>query len=640
MEIEPIQEEPMAVESREGNLQGQLSIEFRDKAALYQAQPSKNVQVSLTYIQTPNYLNRNVIFLASDQPNHLLLPLQSGMDSPLITALRSREPTADLDSEQFSYKELTKTVFTLDAPQTEQQELQSIPAATALPPLAIAPTAAASAQPVAHHPASRSVSRSPTKRATSPTKKVSSPTKRNTHKASTAAMSVVLPDTSAATSEDEGLQFLLRACELLEPEEEEAAAALLINGLKQRGQSNQDLSDGGSRRYFKRPAAVGQNNNNRSSRRRNSSDVSDLEDDHDVMNSYLAKSNTTKLTRSNSGSDGSSQGDDDEDYRPSNSRRPARKAASGARAVIQAAAAAAADVSPTGYRDQDRYPYAPAVKGAPSRPSTGRNAAGSGGGGDSHHRVANPTGGPCMNPDCEHPYDSPQWRKGPPQAPVLCNACGTRFLRNGTLKPICPKRGIRYGKDGKPTRMVSSSGGSSASTSPMKQGAGARGGLGSGLGGRVAAAVTAGSVLESSGVAALMAAAEQQQQQQQPQAILSALASSNPAIAAAMQYEQFLSSWVSMQQQAQQEAQQVQQQQVQQQQPMELKMNLSMGTDTSLGEKSESEGGSGRLRPVFSLTAVAGPANIAAPAPLNISIAAPAVIGRPQQQDAMEIDGQ
>jgi hypothetical protein len=47
MEIEPIQEEPMAVESGEGNLQGQLSIEFRDKAALYQEQPSENVQVSL-----------------------------------------------------------------------------------------------------------------------------------------------------------------------------------------------------------------------------------------------------------------------------------------------------------------------------------------------------------------------------------------------------------------------------------------------------------------------------------------------------------------------------------------------------------------------------------------------------------------
>lgn len=44
--------------------------------------------------------------------------------------------------------------------------------------------------------------------------------------------------------------------------------------------------------------------------------------------------------------------------------------------------------------------------------------------------------GPCTNPDCEHPFNSPQWRKGPPEHPVLCNACGTRWLRNGTLKAL------------------------------------------------------------------------------------------------------------------------------------------------------------------------------------------------------------
>jgi len=54
--------------------------------------------------------------------------------------------------------------------------------------------------------------------------------------------------------------------------------------------------------------------------------------------------------------------------------------------------------------------------------------------------------GPCTNPDCDHPIDSPQWRKGPPQFPILCNACGTRWLRNGTLKPLVPRRGIRYSK--------------------------------------------------------------------------------------------------------------------------------------------------------------------------------------------------
>lgn len=30
--------------------------------------------------------------------------------------------------------------------------------------------------------------------------------------------------------------------------------------------------------------------------------------------------------------------------------------------------------------------------------------------------------------------ESPQWRNGPPAYPILCNACGTRFLRNHTLR--------------------------------------------------------------------------------------------------------------------------------------------------------------------------------------------------------------
>ena len=29
--------------------------------------------------------------------------------------------------------------------------------------------------------------------------------------------------------------------------------------------------------------------------------------------------------------------------------------------------------------------------------------------------------------------DSPQWRKGPKCKPILCNACGTRFLRTRSL---------------------------------------------------------------------------------------------------------------------------------------------------------------------------------------------------------------
>jgi len=32
--------------------------------------------------------------------------------------------------------------------------------------------------------------------------------------------------------------------------------------------------------------------------------------------------------------------------------------------------------------------------------------------------------------------DSPQWRKGPPEHPVLCNACGIRYARSGRLDPV------------------------------------------------------------------------------------------------------------------------------------------------------------------------------------------------------------
>ena len=51
-----------------------------------------------------------------------------------------------------------------------------------------------------------------------------------------------------------------------------------------------------------------------------------------------------------------------------------------------------------------------------------------------------------MNPNCVNPHESPQWRKGPPECPVLCNACGTRWIRNRSLVPLVPKRGIRYNK--------------------------------------------------------------------------------------------------------------------------------------------------------------------------------------------------
>lgn len=80
--------------------------------------------------------------------------------------------------------------------------------------------------------------------------------------------------------------------------------------------------------------------------------------------------------------------------------------------------------------------------------------------------------GPCTNPHCMNPNESPQWRRGPPEAPVLCNACGTRWIRNKSLVPIVPQRGIRYGKDGSsnrpgsPSRSPSRTG--SRSSSPRK----------------------------------------------------------------------------------------------------------------------------------------------------------------------------
>lgn len=43
-------------------------------------------------------------------------------------------------------------------------------------------------------------------------------------------------------------------------------------------------------------------------------------------------------------------------------------------------------------------------------------------------------------PVCDHcsATESPQWRRGPPHKPVLCNACGTRFRRTNQLGPAVP----------------------------------------------------------------------------------------------------------------------------------------------------------------------------------------------------------
>mmetsp|Transcript_32394 Transcript_32394/g.91783 ORF Transcript_32394/g.91783 Transcript_32394/m.91783 type:complete len:417 (+) Transcript_32394:239-1489(+) len=51
--------------------------------------------------------------------------------------------------------------------------------------------------------------------------------------------------------------------------------------------------------------------------------------------------------------------------------------------------------------------------------------------------------GPCGNCDIAV---SPQWRKGPPEAKVLCNACGTRWLRNKKLEGKKVGRGVGNGK--------------------------------------------------------------------------------------------------------------------------------------------------------------------------------------------------
>lgn len=65
--------------------------------------------------------------------------------------------------------------------------------------------------------------------------------------------------------------------------------------------------------------------------------------------------------------------------------------------------------------------------------------------------------GPCTNPHCLNPTESPQWRRGPSEAPVLCNACGTRWIRNKSLVPIVPQRGIRYNKSGQRNQKKTSS---------------------------------------------------------------------------------------------------------------------------------------------------------------------------------------
>nr|GMC57834.1 GATA transcription factor 26-like [Ipomoea batatas] len=39
--------------------------------------------------------------------------------------------------------------------------------------------------------------------------------------------------------------------------------------------------------------------------------------------------------------------------------------------------------------------------------------------------------------------DTPRWRAGPEEKPVLCNACGSRWRLRGNLNDYVPKHGIR-----------------------------------------------------------------------------------------------------------------------------------------------------------------------------------------------------
>ncbi len=172
-----------------------------------------------------------------------------------------------------------------------------------------------------------------------------------------------------------GLDFLLQACDILEP-----GATELMSGYKK-------APRGSSRRPSFEQQQVVTTSRGRASRRPSDEGEFDYTPGH--------------------------SSEDEDDYRPSRARangRPARRAASRAVAATTAAA------------------------------MSGGNS--SGGKGWERGLVS----GPCTNPDCEHPHDSPQWRKGPPTNPILCNACGTRWLRNGSLKPLVPRRGIRYGK--------------------------------------------------------------------------------------------------------------------------------------------------------------------------------------------------
>ncbi|XP_027103264.1 GATA transcription factor 26-like [Coffea arabica] len=48
-----------------------------------------------------------------------------------------------------------------------------------------------------------------------------------------------------------------------------------------------------------------------------------------------------------------------------------------------------------------------------------------------------------MSENAINDIETPLWRSGPPEKPVLCNACGSRWRTRGTLEDYIPKHAIK-----------------------------------------------------------------------------------------------------------------------------------------------------------------------------------------------------
>ncbi|KAL4430572.1 hypothetical protein ABPG77_005812 [Micractinium sp. CCAP 211/92] len=221
-----------------------------------------------------------------------------------------------------------------------------------------------------------------------------------------------------------GLDFLLKACEMLDPHAAASAAAHAASLPTPVKRPALAASAEGTQRVTRPLRAASVEASPSALPRRPVS--------RRLLAKEAAEQDGDYVPEADSEWEGSVGGD--ADYQPSGrpartSTRAQRASARGVAAVTASAAAAAALLG----GEEAAAPAAPA-------PVRGRW------GGEPKQLIT----GPCMNPECEHPFESPQWRKGPPQHPVLCNACGTRWLRNGTLKPLVPRRGLRYKNKPKP----------------------------------------------------------------------------------------------------------------------------------------------------------------------------------------------